>query len=79
MKIEGHTDDVGNPKRNKALSLSRAQSVKAMLVKLGIDEGRLETVGFGGSRPKVSVARRSRREVRKARAQNRRVEFNFID
>jgi outer membrane protein OmpA-like peptidoglycan-associated protein len=48
FRIEGHTDANGSREYNLELSLRRAESVKAWLVQaLGIDPGRVETVGFG--------------------------------
>lgn len=48
FRIEGHTDTVGDPAKNKALSQERAESVVAYLVsKFGVDKSRLEPVGMG--------------------------------
>ena len=52
IRIEGHTDERGSIEYNLDLSKRRAASVKRMLVgKYGIAGERLETVGFGESRP----------------------------
>jgi outer membrane protein OmpA-like peptidoglycan-associated protein len=51
VRIEGHTDNTGSAKTNKALSLARAETVKAYLVQRGIDQRRIQTVGHGPSRP----------------------------
>jgi OOP family OmpA-OmpF porin len=51
IRIEGHTDNVGSAKYNMGLSERRANSVKVYLEKLGIDAGRLSTIGYGLSRP----------------------------
>lgn len=51
VKIEGHTDNTGSAKINKTLSLARAETVKAYLVQRGIDPRRIETIGYGPSRP----------------------------
>jgi OOP family OmpA-OmpF porin len=46
--IEGHSSASGSAKYNKALSLRRANAVKALLVeKYGIEASRLSTVGYG--------------------------------
>jgi len=53
VEVSGHTDDVGNAKKNKALSLKRAQACRDYLISKGIDGGRITAVGFGGERPVV--------------------------
>jgi OOP family OmpA-OmpF porin len=48
FRVEGHTDTVGAPDMNKALSEQRANSVTEYLVtKFGIDRSRLTPVGMG--------------------------------
>ncbi len=49
--VYGHTDNVGNPESNRALSQRRAESVKAWLVRKGIPTNRIETQGFGEDDP----------------------------
>ncbi|MCU0330871.1 MAG: OmpA family protein [Candidatus Kapabacteria bacterium] len=51
VRVEGHTDNKGSMAVNKALSLQRAESVKAYLVQRGIAAERVETKGFGPARP----------------------------
>lgn len=71
LRIEGHTDDVGDEASNQALSERRAASVKAWLVESGgVGAGRLSTAGFGEGRPAVQGT------SPEARAQNRRVELH---
>lgn len=69
LKIEGHTDNVGAPAANRALSERRAAAVKAWLVAQGVAGARLTTEGLGDSRP---VAPNDGEE---GRAKNRRVEL----
>jgi len=70
LQIVGHTDNVGDDKKNLTLSEQRAAAVKEILVTLyGISADQLETLGKGESAPvSANVS-----EV--GRAQNRRVEF----
>lgn len=54
LRINGHTDNVGNATINKILSKKRAQSVMDYLVQNGIAEDRLSVMGYGQERPIVS-------------------------
>ncbi len=48
FRIEGHTDTVGSPEANKALSERRAATVVEYLVaKFNVDRTRLESAGMG--------------------------------
>jgi OmpA-OmpF porin, OOP family len=52
LRIEGHTDNVGQAAANQALSEKRAAAVRQHLVSsYGIDAGRLEAVGKGQTEP----------------------------
>jgi len=51
VRVEGHTDNTGSPKTNKALSLARAESAKGYIVQRGVDAKRIQTVGIGPVRP----------------------------
>ncbi|MBQ0057914.1 MAG: PD40 domain-containing protein [Bacteroidales bacterium] len=53
IELSAHTDRVGSQAYNLDLSQRRAQSVCDYLVSQGIDEGRLEPVGYGKSEPVV--------------------------
>ena len=67
--IEGHTDNVGAPAANLALSDARAAAVKSALVtNYAADGGRITTKGLGDTTPAVANATAA------GRAQNRRVE-----
>jgi outer membrane protein OmpA-like peptidoglycan-associated protein len=72
LRIEGHTDNVGLPENNMTLSQARADSVKAYFVGKGIDAGRLETAGYGDTKPKES------NDTKAGKAVNRRIEFTVI-
>lgn len=69
IKIEGHTDNQGNPDDLQKLSEDRALAVKFFLEKEGIDSKRLETKGYGAKRPITNNSNLQQREL------NRRVEF----
>lgn len=73
VRVEGHTDAVGDDARNLRLSQQRADSVTSALIKAGVDPGRLEAVGFGETRPIASNSTAS------GRAENRRTEFNIVE
>ncbi|UYZ59364.1 OmpA family protein [Hymenobacter latericus] len=51
IRLEGHTDNQGDPKLNVKLSEERVQHVQQYLVGQGIAATRLQTMGFGGSKP----------------------------
>ncbi len=51
LRIEGHTDDVGDDDKNQDLSERRSMSVARWLVARGTDCKRLLPVGFGETKP----------------------------
>ncbi len=67
--VEGHTDNVGDPKKNKILSEDRAKAVVSAIVKQVIDASRLSASGFGHEKPIADNA------TDEGRAKNRRVEL----
>jgi outer membrane protein OmpA-like peptidoglycan-associated protein len=70
LTIEGHTDNVGSPASNLALSDRRAAAVRAILIDTyKIDGNRLTTVGFGDTVPAAPNT------TAEGRQQNRRVEL----
>lgn len=73
LRIEGHTDDVGDDRLNQRLSEERAASVKRALVERGIESDRLATRGHGESRPLAPNRSAA------GRAKNRRVEFLIVN
>jgi outer membrane protein OmpA-like peptidoglycan-associated protein len=73
VRIEGHTDNMGDELYNIRLSQNRATSVKQFLINLGIDASRLDAAGFGEARPIDT------NETEAGKAANRRVEFLIID
>ena len=71
VQVEGHTDNVGVPEKNKKLSQDRADAVKAYLVKKGVADARVRAVGFGQEKPAET------NDTPAGRDNNRRVEFNL--
>ncbi len=51
ITIDAYTDKIGTEEYNKALSVRRAASVKAYLIKNGINPRRLKIVGHGENNP----------------------------
>ena len=72
IKLEGHTDIVGEFDANVELSRNRVNEVKRYLVNKGISAGRIETVGYGPSRP-INT-----NKSLKERPENRRVELVIV-
>lgn len=73
LRIDGHTDGTGDKAYNKDLSQRRAEAIKVALVKLGVEENRLQAQGLGSDTPVADNA------TAEGRAQNRRVELHKID
>jgi len=71
--IEGHTCWIGTEKYNQGLSERRAASVCNYLVKKGVSQNMLETVGYGETNPIAD------NHTRDGRSMNRRVEFKILD
>ncbi|HYE85848.1 MAG TPA: OmpA family protein [Vicinamibacterales bacterium] len=67
LRIEGHTDNVGDKAANMKLSQARAAAVASWLTAKGIDAGRLSTAGLGDTQPVADNASED------GRARNRRV------
>lgn len=72
LQIDGHTDSTGSPAYNMKLSKQRAASAKQYLVENGIDASRLQSEGYGESKPIAS------NKTKAGRAENRRVEFKVL-
>lgn len=53
VRLEGHADASGPGALNESLSKRRAESAKAFLVSLGVDQDMLIAVGRGSAAPKV--------------------------
>lgn len=69
MRIEGHTDNAGDPNQSQTLTERRALAVAHALVAMGVDCKRLLPVGFGDNKPVAP------NDTPEDRAQNRRMTF----
>ncbi|PVX51071.1 thrombospondin type 3 repeat-containing protein [Balneicella halophila] len=69
--ISGHTDWIGTDPVNQRISELRARAVKKYLVKKGVDENRINTVGYGENSPVDT------NETSEGRANNRRAEVRI--
>lgn len=72
IQLEGHTDWRGAHKSNMKLSEKRVEAVKKYLIAQGIDNKRIKTKAFGGTRP---ITRKASVE---ASSINRRVEVRIL-
>jgi outer membrane protein OmpA-like peptidoglycan-associated protein len=72
IEVAGHTDNTGSDAYNQLLSQQRAQSVSNILNRNGVTGVRIDTVGYGESRPIASNSSASGRQ------QNRRVELTLL-
>jgi len=71
VQIEGHTDNVGDPQKNLALSQKRADAVFKYLSQK-VEPARLEPIGYGPARPADT------NDTPVGREKNRRVEFKIV-
>jgi outer membrane protein OmpA-like peptidoglycan-associated protein len=72
IRVEGHTDSTGGEAYNQTLSERRAESVKAELVARNVLAERIQTIGFGLSKPVAT------NETPEGRQLNRRVQVVII-
>ncbi len=71
--LRGHTDNIGNSKKNLALSQRRADSLKNQLRLGGIESGRISTEGKGDTDPIVP------NDTKENRLLNRRVDIAVVN
>lgn len=72
IQINGHTDNVGNADKNKALSNDRAKSVFDYLVENGVAAERMSFKGFGDAKPLAS------NDTDEGKRRNRRTDFIIL-
>lgn len=70
--IEGHTANLNRPKNELKLSIERAQRIADELSERGIPADRIETAGYGSTRPAAPS------DTAENRAKNRRVEITIL-
>lgn len=73
IRIEGHTDSVGDNRSNLRLSEARANAVRNALIELEISAGRLKAVGLGETQPVAD------NETEAGRAANRRIVITALN
>lgn len=72
LRLDGHTDNGGGAAENLVLSQQRVAAIKAFLLKRGVEAVRLDTQGFGDTRPVAP------NDTEAHKRQNRRVEFVIV-
>jgi OmpA-OmpF porin, OOP family len=72
LKIGGYTDNVGKKESNMKLSADRANTVKATLVGLQIEPGRMEAEGYGDEHPVAP------NDTEENKAKNRRIDVRVM-
>lgn len=72
IRLEGHTDIIGDHDKNLQLSRDRVVACQRYLAQKGIDIVRIQTIGYGDTRPILTKGTDEERKV------NRRVEFVIL-
>jgi len=73
LLVEGHTDERASASYNMALGMRRANYIRALLIKNGVDLNRVYTVTFGKERPLVQA------NTKDGWRENRRAEFKIFE
>ena len=72
MEIGGHTDTDGDDASNQILSEARANAVRDMLMKAGVNGANISAKGYGESKPIAA------NDTDENKAKNRRIEFRLV-
>ncbi len=72
IRINGHTDNVGSAQFNQGLSTARAKEVRSYFITLGYPSDKIQSAGFGPSKPIAS------NDTEEGRASNRRVQIEVL-
>jgi outer membrane protein OmpA-like peptidoglycan-associated protein len=70
--VIGHTDNVGDAISNKKLSQRRAETVRNVIISMGVEPERLTAIGKGDTEPKAD------NNTEEGRLMNRRVEVQLV-
>lgn len=71
VTITGHTDFVGEPKKNYSIGLQRAYGIRDILIKKGVDKSQIKCKSAGESKPVAT------NDTALGRYKNRRVEIKI--
>lgn len=72
VRLAGHTDNIGQPEANKALSQARAEAVRQQLVAYGCQPDKIAAYGYGETQPVAP------NDTEEGRQLNRRVEITLM-
>jgi outer membrane protein OmpA-like peptidoglycan-associated protein len=72
LEVGGHTDNVGGEASNMTLSQNRANAVKDILVRYGVNAAGLQTQGYGATRPKFD------NNTDQGQFLNRRIQYSVV-
>ena len=72
LEIAGYTDNTGDPAANVTLSQQRADAVRDVLIKAGVDPAMLIAKGYGSANPVAS------NDLLEGRFRNRRIEYHVL-
>jgi hypothetical protein len=72
IKVDGHTDNSGNPKLNMTLSQMRANAIRNYLLSRGVVEDKIVAKGYGDTKPIAD------NKTAAGRVKNHRIEINLV-
>jgi outer membrane protein OmpA-like peptidoglycan-associated protein len=72
LEVGGHTDSVGPDASNQTLSDNRANAVKTILVRFGVNAAGLQTRGYGETQPKFD------NNTEQGKFLNRRIQYSIV-
>lgn len=72
VEVRGHSDTSGDAAKNEALTEKRAQAIKYLLMRAGVEESRIDARGIGSKSPRASNT------TAEGRARNRRAEMRVL-
>ena len=72
LEVGGHTDSDGTDASNQKLSENRANAVKEILVRFGVNSSSLQTRGYGSTKPRADNS------TDQGKFLNRRIEYKIV-